>query len=329
MTSKPAAPVTSREMIAGDIRKPHCATGSSRDGRTRVVVLESEHVLDHCDDHLAEELDVVVRVPLSWEFGQLHVVLAQVRPKLVLLKAPLESLDTRLMALCRTHRVDILVLARPGYGMLGSVRLRRLGGLPWLRLRSSQERASMLVKRAIDVVLVVLSLPFVVPLLLVVAAFVCWDGPLLYVQNRVGRRGRLFRLVKIRTMRVDVERETGPIFAQADDPRVIAVGRVLRRLRIDEIPQLWNVLRGDMSLVGPRPERPEFVTKFRQIPLYDLRHVIRPGLTGIAQLTGGYAATVEDKLRCDLLYVSCRSLHLDIKVLAQTFAALLRGFPCG
>jgi lipopolysaccharide/colanic/teichoic acid biosynthesis glycosyltransferase len=84
-----------------------------------------------------------------------------------------------------------------------------------------------------------------------------------------------------------------------------------------------------MSLVGPRPERPEFVTKFRQIPLYDLRHVIRPGLTGIAQLTGGYAATVEDKLRCDLLYVSCRSLHLDIKVLAQTFAALLRGFPCG
>jgi lipopolysaccharide/colanic/teichoic acid biosynthesis glycosyltransferase len=136
-------------------------------------------------------------------------------------------------------------------------------------------------------------------------------------------------LVKIRTMAVDVESATGPMLASTDDPRVTPLGRVMRRYRLDEMPQLWNVLRGEMSLVGPRPERPEFVTQFRELALYDLRHLIRPGLTGIAQLTGGYAATVEDKLRCDLLYVGGRSLRLDLTLLAQTVFDLLRGFPRG
>ena len=139
-------------------------------------------------------------------------------------------------------------------------------------------------------------------------------------------------MIKFRTMRVDAERETGPVLSGEGDLRVTRVGRYLRRYRLDELPQVWNVLRGDMTLVGPRPERPEFVEEFRElphIPHYDLRHLIRPGLTGIRQLTGGYTSTVEETLRCDLLYVSTQSLRLDLKLLALTFIDMLGGFPRG
>jgi lipopolysaccharide/colanic/teichoic acid biosynthesis glycosyltransferase len=308
--------------------RPRGSTWSAN-GRPRVVVLEEDQMLGPCHDRLDEDLTVIARLPLATDLSRLHVVLAVTRPKLLLLKASLDSVDYHLMMLCFIHRVAVLVLARPGYGLLGPTRLHRLGALPWLRLRWPQERAGMLVKRLADVMLVVLSAPLLLPLLLALAAVASLDGPPLYFQHRVGAGGRLFRLVKIRTMAVGIERTTGPILASTDDPRVTPLGRVMRRYRLDEMPQLWNVLRGQMSLVGPRPERPEFVTQFRQLPLYDLRHLIRPGLTGIAQLTGGYAATVEDKLRCDLLYVGSRSLRLDLMLLVQTVFDMLRGFPRG
>jgi lipopolysaccharide/colanic/teichoic acid biosynthesis glycosyltransferase len=136
-------------------------------------------------------------------------------------------------------------------------------------------------------------------------------------------------MVKFRTMRVDAERESGPALAHPGDERVTRVGRFLRRLRLDELPQLWNVVCGHMSLVGPRPERPEFVAELRRLPHYELRHLIRPGLTGIAQLTGGYAATAEEKLRCDLLYLHSRSLRSDLMLLLLTVVELCRGFPRG
>ncbi|MEH1127936.1 sugar transferase [Micromonospora sp. CPCC 206061] len=282
-------------------------------------------------DRLDEEFDVAFRLASSMEPEQLHALLAQCRPRLLLVKGSLDSIDARLTAVCLAHDVEIMILAKPVYGLLGPARVRRFGGLPWLRLRCGAGRPGHArVKRCLDLALVLLSLPLSIPLMLLIAGAVSTSGPPLYLQRRVGEGGRLFRMVKFRTMHVGAERETGPVLAGPNDSRITRVGRLMRRSRLDELPQLWNVLRGEMSLVGPRPERPEFIADIRlQLPDYDLRHHIRPGLTGIAQLTGGYAATVEEKLRCDLLYLNCRSLRLDLSLLVLTILDLLRGFRRG
>jgi lipopolysaccharide/colanic/teichoic acid biosynthesis glycosyltransferase len=145
-------------------------------------------------------------------------------------------------------------------------------------------------------------------------------GPVLFVQERVGHRGRTFPLIKFRTMRIDAESATGPVLsAGKQDPRMTPVGRWLRLFRLDEIPQLINVVRGEMSLVGPRPERPHFVEQFAaRNPVYLRRHGVRPGITGLAQLHGGYHTDARDKLRFDLFYAAHHSLLLDISVLART-----------
>jgi lipopolysaccharide/colanic/teichoic acid biosynthesis glycosyltransferase len=279
-------------------------------------------------DRLADELDVVARIPIPLTAVQLGATLAAARPRALLWKHSLDGLDEPFLAVCRAHRVAVFVLANPVYGLLRPMRLRRYGGLPWLRLRPGGVR-SLDVKRLVDLSLALLSAPISVPLMLLITLAVSVSGRPLYLQDRVGEGGRGFRMVKFRTMKVDAERDTGPALATPGDARVTRVGRVLRRTRLDELPQLWNVLRGQMSLVGPRPERPEFVAELRQLPDYELRHLIRPGLTGIAQLTGGYAATAEEKLRCDLLYLHCRSVRFDLKLLLLTGVELLRGFPRG
>jgi lipopolysaccharide/colanic/teichoic acid biosynthesis glycosyltransferase len=286
--------------------------------------------LTSAGDRLDDELDVVARLPLPPDPSALASVLAYWRPRLILVNASLDAVDYWLLRVCRDHRVRVLVRARPAYGLLGSTHFRRFGGTPWLPLRwPGQRRSAALCKRFLDIALVIVSAPIVVPLMLVVGLLVSLDGPPLYVQERVGKAGRRFRLVKFRTMRVRAELTTGPTLATPEDPRMTRLGRVLRRYRVDELPQLWNVLLGQMSLVGPRPERPELIRQFHGVPHYDLRHLVRPGLTGIAQLTGGYGASVEEKLRCDLLYVSCWSLRLDLRLLALTVRDLLRGFPRG
>jgi sugar transferase (PEP-CTERM system associated) len=152
-------------------------------------------------------------------------------------------------------------------------------------------------------------------------------GPVLYRQTRVGKGGELFTLYKFRSMRQDAEAETGAVWASADDPRVTPVGSVLRRLRLDELPQFFNVMRGEMSLVGPRPERPEFVqTLSEQIPYYRQRHCVKPGLTGWAQINHKYGDTLEDtviKLEYDLYYIKNISPSLDIYIIFHTLKTLL------
>ena len=184
--------------------------------------------------------------------------------------------------------------------------------------------------RVLDVtlgaVMLVLAVPLVVPAALAIAIT---DGfPVFYLQWRVGQFGRSFRVVKLRTMRRDAE-ENGPAFAAKDDPRVTGVGRVLRRLRIDELPQLVNVLRGHMSLVGPRPERPEFVDELvRQIPYYTFRLAVPPGLTGWSQVSMPYARTIEDhrrKLEYDLYFIRERSVGLYLLILLRTLSVALTG----
>jgi len=150
-------------------------------------------------------------------------------------------------------------------------------------------------------------------------------GPVFYRQKRVGRDGRVFDMIKFRTMRQDAERLTGPVWARENDPRRTPIGAWLRRSSLDELPQLYNVVRGDMSLVGPRPERPVFVQEFRSaIPRYFERHKVRSGITGWAQVNGLRGDTpLEDRTRYDIFYVENWSLGFDLKILAMTLRSVL------
>jgi len=205
--------------------------------------------------------------------------------------------------------------------------------LSWLLFApgSHASRLFLFYKRLVSVLISIIGLLVTLPLLPFVALAIRLSsrGQVLYSQCRVGRDGVVFRCYKFRTMRADAEADTGPTWAKDDDPRITRVGKFLRKTRIDEIPQLWNVLRGDMSLVGPRPERPEFVEGLNQeIPYYHLRHSVRPGITGWAQILYKYGSTVEDareKLRYDLYYIKNASVGLDLLILVHTIKIVLLG----
>ncbi len=172
------------------------------------------------------------------------------------------------------------------------------------------------------------SLLLLVPTLLLLAVTglavkMSSSGPIFYSQERVGLRGKIFTLYKLRTMIVDAEGESGPVFSTEEDDRVTPIGRFLRLTRLDEMPQLYNVLRGDISIVGPRPERPYFVKQFsEEMPEYGLRHLVKPGITGLAQVAGYYATNTHDKLRYDLYYLSDYSTLLDFRILLMTVPTL-------
>jgi exopolysaccharide biosynthesis polyprenyl glycosylphosphotransferase len=187
------------------------------------------------------------------------------------------------------------------------------------------------IKRLLDLILAVAMLALAAPALAAIALAIRLDSPgaALYRQERVGRCGRRFMLMKFRSMRPDAEGATGPVWAGERDPRVTRVGRVLRRFRLDELPQVFNVLRGEMSLIGPRPERPLFVQQLaKHLPYYELRHLIPPGITGWAQVQYPYGASIEDareKLRYDLYYLRNQSLPMDIVILLHTVKIALFG----
>jgi lipopolysaccharide/colanic/teichoic acid biosynthesis glycosyltransferase len=182
-------------------------------------------------------------------------------------------------------------------------------------------------KRLLDIAGATLLLALAVPLMLVVSLLIALTcgHPVTYRQVRLGLNMRPFVVFKFRTMYQDAERLTGPVFAGPNDPRITPLGRLLRRCRIDELPQLVNVLRGEMSLVGPRPERPVFIRRFmRQIPGYAGRFFIPPGLTGPAQVAESYHATAEEKLTHDLCYRDTATVWTDLGVLLRTVAVVLR-----
>lgn len=190
-------------------------------------------------------------------------------------------------------------------------------------------RISEFLKRSFDLVISALILLAFLPVMAMTAIAIRLEsrGPVLFRQERVGLRGQVFTLLKFRSMRVDAERDGAPQWAQKNDPRVTRVGSFIRLVRIDELPQLWNVLRGDMSFVGPRPERPYFVEQLSQsMPFYNERHAIKPGITGWAQVSYCYGASIEDarvKLSYDLYYLKNRDLFLDFVTLMQTVRVIL------
>ncbi|PTQ57314.1 MAG: Bacterial sugar transferase [Candidatus Carbobacillus altaicus] len=183
-----------------------------------------------------------------------------------------------------------------------------------------------LVKRWMDTVLAFTMLLVTFPLMLVVAALIklTSPGPVFYRQERVTEGGKTFMLIKFRTMVKDAEKRTGPVLATEKDPRITSVGRVLRATRLDELPQLINVLKGEMSLIGPRPERPHFIEQFsKELPAYSYRHQVKAGITGLAQVVGRYSTSAEDKLALDLFYIKNYSLLLDVRILFMTVKVVL------
>ena len=203
----------------------------------------------------------------------------------------------------------------------------------WLIFGSgfNQTPSRAAVKRIFDVACTLMLLILSTPIMLLAALLISLEsrGPVLYKQERVGAAGRVFKVLKFRSMRADAERDGKPRWAAAQDDRVTRVGRVIRTFRIDEIPQLFNVLKGEMSLVGPRPERPFFVGQLTEtLPYYAVRHSLKPGITGWAQVKYQYGATLEDsreKLEYDLFYVKNHCLSLDVLILFKTVAVVLSG----
>ena len=204
-----------------------------------------------------------------------------------------------------------------------------VGDVPLMEItRSTVPRYYAALKRAIDIAGALFVLILTSPVLLLAAlAILLTDGfPLLFTQERSGKNLKPFPVYKLRTMVKDAEKLTGPILAEESDPRITKVGRFLRRSRIDELPQVFNILAGDMSFVGPRPERPFFVEQFiAQIPAYRERFSIKPGVTGLAQVSGGYATTPERKLKYDLIYMYHQNLAMDIQIVAETLRVVLTG----
>jgi len=201
----------------------------------------------------------------------------------------------------------------------------------WLIFADGFRRSStfIVIRRVLSIVISMVGLVVSAPLWPLVMLVIKLDskGPVFYSQRRVGKGGRVFSVVKFRTMRQDAEAASGPQWAGLNDPRVTGVGKFLRSSRLDEIPQLWCVLKGDMAFVGPRPERPEFVESLtKDIPYYGVRHMVRPGLTGWAQIKYKYGSTVQDaieKLQYDLFYIKNTSIGLDLLIMFQTIKTVL------
>ena len=214
------------------------------------------------------------------------------------------------------------------FGLVTSkMRVSYLGGMPLLAFSDSplSDWENRFLKRAMDAALSAVFLVVFSPVFMILAALIKSDskGPVFYGQKRIGEDGRQFTLWKFRTMREDAESKTGPVWAVKDDPRRTRMGSFLRANNLDELPQLWNVLRGDMSLVGPRPEREHFVSQFREdIPRYMARHSIRSGITGWAQVNGLRGNTsIEERTQYDLYYIENWTLFFDLKILFMTVFA--------
>jgi exopolysaccharide biosynthesis polyprenyl glycosylphosphotransferase len=316
-------------------------------GRRRVLVVGT----DELSDTLAAELeqagvkdfdligrvsettaaDMGCRVPLAGELAELASVVEAQHPDLILLTDEHtygQALD-RLLDGPGT-RARVVGLAGFFEYALGRVPVRQLSPAWFMSVVHLRQRAyGRLTKRAFDVVAAVIGLLLALPAMAAIALFVARTrGPILYRQTRLGEGGEPFTVFKFRTMAVDAERGGCAHFTCENDPRVIPGGRVLRRTHLDELPQLWNVLTGDMSVVGPRPERPEFAQRLEEaVPFWNRRLLVKPGVTGWAQIQCGYVADCDemaDKLAYDLWYLRNRSLALDVVICMKTIGLQFR-----
>lgn len=236
---------------------------------------------------------------------------------------------TRFLARCTLARIPVYHSQQMIESLTGRVKIKHLSENLFGALLPSPTYSA--IKRTLETTIVLLSLPVWLPVMLITGLIIKLesDGPMFFIQERVGQGNKDFKVYKLRSMCKDSEKD-GAQFASANDMRITRVGKFIRKTRLDEIPQFINVLKGDMSLIGPRPEQRAFVDKFdRQIPFYAYRHVVKPGITGWAQVVHGYAADAEDtkvKIEHDFYYIKHFSLWLDILIVVKTIKTVLTGF---
>jgi exopolysaccharide biosynthesis polyprenyl glycosylphosphotransferase len=273
-------------------------------------------------------------VPLLGSIQSLPAIIDRygVRDVIIALDSSEHDRLLSVIALCNSHEVSMKIMPDLYDIISGQARTNQIYGFPLIEIMPEimqpWERAA---KRIIDIAISFATLFFGLPFWILTGFLIKLDskGPVFYTQERVGKDGDHFRMIKFRSMYHDAESGSGPVWANREDPRITRLGRILRKLRIDEIPQLINVLAGDMSLVGPRPERWFFVEQLsKEIPLYRRRLKVRPGITGWAQVKHKYDESIEDvrrKLEYDLFYIENMSLRMDFKILLNTIAVMFLG----
>lgn len=316
-------------LLAG-VRRVAMRARSRREGPPRAVLLGSADDLALADAHIDPERDDVVIVARVGDRAGLEAAVAEHDPTdvLVLSRDLLEQVHPDPITALTNRGITVLQRVGALETMYGLQRIREVGGLPFVLLRNrwlpmSRRRF----KRILDLTYTLLASPVWVPLLGLVGLYqlAAAGRPLLFRQVRVGAGGTHFSMVKFRTMRVGAEEDGRAVLASVGDARIIPACRWVRARRLDELPQLLNVLRGEMSLVGPRPERPELTAGFeRELPAYRQRHEVPPGLTGLAQINGRYHTDASYKLGYDLQYLANWSAVQDLEILIRTIGVLLR-----
>ena len=280
--------------------------------------------------HESSKIQDIRGKPVLGHFDAIHQIIEKNHADQLLISLPRSQypeLD-RILELLKDETVDLQLIPDIHEYITLGCEVEDFDGLPIVKLNDSPLNGwGGVVKRTTDFIFSGLALILVSPLLLLIALAVklTSKGPILYAQERMGLDGRTFNMIKFRSMRIDAEDQSGAVWAKAGDDRRTPIGAFLRSTSIDELPQLWNIVRGDMSLVGPRPERPVFVKQFRhEIPHYMLRHKVKAGLTGWAQVNGWRGNTSLDRrIECDLYYIRNWSYSLDLKILLLT---LWKGF---
>jgi exopolysaccharide biosynthesis polyprenyl glycosylphosphotransferase len=300
-----------------------------REGPPKVLLAGQPSDLEVARTHLESDAGRAMIVAEVSEVSELLHRVRETEPSDVVLVSSgwVDDLYPRVVRALDRAGITMLLRVSARETLYGLERIREVGGLPFVLLRAqTMPRSRARFKRLVDLALVVVAAPVLVVLIALVALhqLVVAGRPLLYRQTRVGARGEPFEMVKFRTMTVGAEEDGGPRLAELADPRIIPRCRWIRETRMDELPQLWNVLRGEMSLVGPRPERPELTADFeRSIPGYSRRYELPPGLTGLAQIHGRYHTDPEYKLGYDLQYLVNWSPVLDLQILVRTVWVVL------
>ena len=249
---------------------------------------------------------------------------------LIALNETEHSLLRDLVSNCQGLNVEMMMVPDILELMTSQVQIKHIEGIPFLDIKSPTLSAwNFIIKRIFDLLVASLILLLASPFFLLIVILVKLDsyGPIFYLQERIGLDGEVFKVIKFRSMRTDAEQATGPVWSRKDDPRTTRLGRFLRRFSVDELPQLINVLKGDMSIVGPRPERPHFVEKFKkEVPRYLERHRVKTGMTGWAQVNGLRGnASIAERTNYDIFYIEHWSLIFDLKIILKTIHAVLFG----
>ncbi|MEG8988772.1 sugar transferase [Ignavibacteria bacterium 4148-Me] len=321
-------------------------------GRRNALIIgfnpRAHEIFDMIENHKALGLDVVgfiavlnenvdkdykgVKVLDTVENLESIIKKYNVRNVIISVERHHEDLILDIISKCNGNEVEIKIVPDLYDIISGQVKTSQIYGIPLIDIMPElMPEWEKKLKRLMDIVFSLLLLIVTSPITLLAAIAIKLEseGPVFYKQERMGMNGKIFKIIKFRTMINDAEKHTGPVWSTKDDPRITKVGKFLRKVRLDEIPQAINILKGDMSFVGPRPERPFFVEKLsKEIPLYKRRLKVRPGLTGWAQVKHKYDESIEDvkiKLRYDLFYIENMSLRLDFKIIIRTIFVVLFG----